>query len=352
MRIEPGLSETSSSLNDGGVGSGEAAKRPMCLGRGQRRQRGAAGRRRPAHVRGEERDPHEERLSRGRAAAHDLDGLVCVDVRLVRRRVPPVLHERPVLVDRVAVELVRGVVDRAVPLRPAGRDLVLVEVAVSVQVLADVDRLVARALEPDGKGVLVVQRVVAAVGRLVREHAVVVGVLAGEEGGAGRAAERERREAVVEGRSLGDEQPLDVLHDADRLDGLVVGHDHDDVRPLRRPGMCSRCADCPGGDGSDAEQHAGDRERRPTHRDDHSTGRTTLPSPREHYESSARGQRPREKYSRFGTQPRPLASRFVKLNIAVTWAMSRMSSSLQPASRSSSTSSSVHEDESAVSLRA
>ena len=63
-------------------------------------------------------------------------------------------------------------------------------------------------------------------------------------------------------------------------------------------------------------------------------------------------QRPREKYSRLGTQPRPLASLFVKLNIAATSAMSRMSSSLQPASRSSSTSSSVHEDESAVSLRA
>ena len=228
---------------------------------GQRRQGGAAGRRRPTHVRGEERDPQEERLSRGRTTAHDLHGLVRVDVGLVRRRIPAVLHERPVLVHRVAVELVRGVVDRAVPLGPAGRDLVLVEVAVPVQVLADVDRLVARAPEPHGKRVLRVQRVVATVGRLVREHAVVVRVLAGEERRPGRAAERERREAVVEGRSLGDEQPLDVLHDPDRLDRLVVGHDHDDVRPFRRRRVCGRSPCRARGDGGDAQQHAGDRKR-------------------------------------------------------------------------------------------
>ena len=128
-------------------GGGEAADVPRG---GQRRQGGAAGSRRPADVRGEEREPQEERLAGGRAAAHDLDGLVGVDVRLVRRRIPAVLYELPVLVHGVAVELVGGVVDRAVPLRPARRDLVLVEVAVPVQVLADEDRLVARALEPHG----------------------------------------------------------------------------------------------------------------------------------------------------------------------------------------------------------
>ena len=88
---------------------------------------------------------------------------------------------------------------RATPTSPADGRLV----RVVVQVLADQRGVVAGALEPHREVVVGVQRLEAreaAVRRLVAPHAVVVGVLAGQERGPRRAAEREVDEAVRERR--------------------------------------------------------------------------------------------------------------------------------------------------------
>ena len=86
------------------------------------------------------------------------------------------------------------------------------------------DRAVARALEPDRQALARVERAVAALGRPVAEHAVVVGVLPGEEGRARRAAERERHEAAGERGALAAEQRAHAGHHPHRLERLVVGH--------------------------------------------------------------------------------------------------------------------------------
>ena len=192
---------------------------------------------RPAAVRGEEGDRQEERTWVGGLRGDQVDGLLRVDVGLVVRGAGAVVDGPPVLVERVVVEAVRRRVDRAVPQAPARRDLGRVARAVAVQVLAEMDRLVAATLQPDRERVRAVELVVAPVRRCVAPDAVVVRVLPGEVGRPGRAAERIRDEAVVERDALVGEQRLHVGHDAHRLDRLVVGHDHDDVRADRRRGL-------------------------------------------------------------------------------------------------------------------
>ena len=195
--------------------------------------RGIAGFARPAAVRREEPDREEERLRRGRMPANQLDGLPPVDVGLVVRGAGPVGHEPAVLVQPVVVEAVGGRVGRAVPLGPARRDLRRPRAAVAVQVLADVDGVVAGRTQPRRKRVRVRRRelVVAAGRRRVPHDRVVVAVLARDVGRPRRAAERERREVVREGRPARGEQRVHVGHDPHGLDRLVVGHQHDDVRP-------------------------------------------------------------------------------------------------------------------------
>src|SRR6266498_2093216 len=74
----------------------------------------------------------------------------------------------------------------------------------------------------------------ATVAAAVREDPSVVRVLAGEDRGAGRAAERVRDEVVREGRPLL-LHLADVRHVLDEVPGEVVREDEDDVRPrLRR----------------------------------------------------------------------------------------------------------------------
>ena len=146
--------------------------------------RGIAGLARPAAVRREEPDREEERLRRGRMPANQLDGLPPVDVRLVVRSAGPVGHEPAVLVQPVVVEAVGGRVGRAVPLRPARRDLRRPCAAVAVQVLADVDGVVAGRPQPRRQRVRVRRRelLVAAGGRRVPHDRVVVAVLARDVG--------------------------------------------------------------------------------------------------------------------------------------------------------------------------
>ena len=100
-----------------------------------------------------------------------------------------------------------------------------------VQVLADVGGDVSGALKPGGEDVvLVLQRVVG-----VLEDAVVVPVLAGEGGGSRRAAERRRDDEIGEGGAAVGQQPHRLGHrsPAQLGQGLVVGPDEDDVRPIR-----------------------------------------------------------------------------------------------------------------------
>ena len=187
----------------------------------------------PSRVRRHERHPEEERRGSRRSPANDVDRLARENVRLVGSGVAPVAHEPAVLVQAVVEVVVGRRVDGRVPLRPARRDLARIPEPVAVQVLAEVDRGIARALQPHGQGVRAVEPREAAVRRGVPENVVVVRVLAREEGRSGGAAERERDEAVVEGRAAVAEQAVHVRHEAHVVDRLVVGHQHDDVRPLR-----------------------------------------------------------------------------------------------------------------------
>jgi hypothetical protein len=122
----------------------------------------------------------------GEVALDPVHREVRVDVGLVLVRV--VLLQDAVLVEREA-EVGGGGLDEGVELAgavavavraPARRDVGLVRLGPEpVRHLADVDRAVARRLQPDRKVVAVVELAVAALGRGVAHHVVVVGVLAG-----------------------------------------------------------------------------------------------------------------------------------------------------------------------------
>ncbi len=140
-----------------------------------------------------------------------------------------------VLLDDVVVHRVRRGVAGREPVVVAGRDLRLGGLggdAVLVQLLADVRGAVARLLEPDAERVGEVELRVAALGQVVVEHAVVVRVLAAQEGRPRRAAERIRGERVRERRPAIAEQPVRERHRLHVPEPLVVGHDDHHVRLL------------------------------------------------------------------------------------------------------------------------
>ena len=242
-----GLSETLRSLKPGRPRQRLAGERAAVAGRHGRG--GDAGRiarlGRPAGVRREEADGQEEgRVGRGEVvdqlrgpARHEVGG---VEVRVA---VAAVGLEPPVLVDRVAPVAVGLAPGGGVPLVPAGRHLGRVHVAVAVQELAEVGGPVAGRLQPERQPARGVEPVVAAERQRVREHAVVVGVLAREEGRARRAAARIADEAVRERHALGADQLTRPGHRPHRIGGLVVGHQNDHVRLLRRGDDGRSCKD-------------------------------------------------------------------------------------------------------------
>ena len=77
------------------------------------------------------------------------------------------------------------------------------------------------------------EAVEAAVRRAVRVDLVVVGVLAGQDRRARRAAERQGDEGVGERQPLGGDLVAHGGHEVERAEEkvLVVGEDEDDVRP-------------------------------------------------------------------------------------------------------------------------
>ena len=180
------------------------AKRSRCRGAtaGVAMPGGSSGSRGPPAWGARKATERKKGCLAGRVARDQVHRSLGVVVGAVEDRVAAdaVRPEQPVLVQRVAPEAVGRGVDRAVPLVPARRHVGGRRVApVAVQELADVERAIPGALEPEREVVARVELAVAADGRPVAEHAVVVGVLAGEEGGARRAAERERHEAAREG---------------------------------------------------------------------------------------------------------------------------------------------------------
>ena len=210
-------------------------------------------------------EPEEERLGQRRPAVDEVDRVPGQHVLLEVVRVAAVLDQGAVHVQRVVVDPVslRG---RA-PLRPAGRHGRVGPVL--VQVLADHPGVIAGVAKPVGQVVVAAELLEApkaAVRVPVAEHAVVVHVVAGQEGRARGAAEREVDEAVFERHPGVPDQRVDVVHDAHRLERLVVGLDHHDVRPrLGRARLVDARRRRPGGRNRQRADH--DRGRRDRYRE-------------------------------------------------------------------------------------
>ena len=219
-----------------------AAREGVAVARRRRRgpeRGGIVGIDRRAAVRGGEGEREEEGLRRRSGLVDQLRRAAAIEVGLVLARVLEAgpVEDLAVLVGLPALVVEDALADARDPVVPARRDLGDVGVldAVAVEVAADVHRPVAGRLEPERERVRVVEVDVAAEVAGVVDHAVVVRVLAGQVGGARRAAERVAGDRLGEGRALGLDQ-ADVALDRGRGDRLVVGHDEDDVRLRLRGG--------------------------------------------------------------------------------------------------------------------
>ena len=170
---------------------------------------------RRAEVRRDRREVEEERPGGAVVLRHELARELAQHVGLVlaaMRVVDPAVHveERVHVVVGAAraVAAVRGPRDRAVPVGPAVGDVAERRLAgdlgalraVPVEVLPDEAGLVAARAQRRRERRMVVEGL-EAVGAGVREDMVVVGVAAGQERRAGRAAQRVRAERVAERRA-------------------------------------------------------------------------------------------------------------------------------------------------------
>ena len=211
------------------VREAETGERPLMA----RRRAGIAADRHVARlsVRCEQREHGEERRAAPCAAADVACGDPGFDVGPV---VPGKPSRIPVDVERVVVELVCAA-NRRRPRVPARRyhPASARPLAVVVHVLPDPGRAIAAPPEGHCQRLAVVECPIAAVGRLVAHYAVVVGVLAGQQGAAKRTAEREGREVVGERGPSPEQQAAGGPHDVDILLAGVVDEDHDDVGARR-----------------------------------------------------------------------------------------------------------------------
>ena len=227
LRSHFGLSETSFSLKAWSAGSWAVESDPMWRGR---RVVGAVG--------GVEPEVHQERRLRGSQPVDELDRLVSQHIGLVLARLVAVELELGRvggrgLLDQLVVEVEGALGDLPVPLVPRGRDRQRrrQDPGVAVQVLADVEVVVARVLGPDRKRVRLLgpERVPSAERRDVASDQMVVHVLAGQQARPRRAAEGIGDVAAPERRPLRPDQRLHVRHRRELVRGLVVGEDEDDV---------------------------------------------------------------------------------------------------------------------------
>ena len=194
---------------------------------------GISRRRRAWRVGCVEGDDEEQRAVGAVGRPDRPDREVAEHGRLVVLGLRAALGDLPVLVQLIVEGVVGGRLEQPVPVPPARRDLGGLAEAVAVQVLADIGRPVADLLQPDAERLLVVERV-EAVGPAVGDHACVVGVLAGKEGGPRGAAERVGDVVALELHALGADQLARLGQRAHLLERLVVGHHDDDVRLRRR----------------------------------------------------------------------------------------------------------------------
>jgi hypothetical protein len=177
--------------------------------------------------------PHEERRVVAAELVGVLDGLLRQVVGVVAghpgQLAVVVLHELVVVGEPVA----RGVEQR--PARVAA-----VAVVVAVERLAEERGVVAGGGEVGADRGGRVEGLVAALGREVRAHAVVLGELAGHQLRAGRAAQRVRGERLGEGQALGTDQLVGLRQEDHLVEALVVGGEQDDVGPLVPGGLHRR----------------------------------------------------------------------------------------------------------------
>ena len=199
---------------------------------------GAPGLAAAAAVRRRVAEREEERVRRLRALADEALCLRREDVGGVVLLRLAELDQAAVLVQGVA-EVLRARRGQHTPVVPASGNVdrqrsVLIGLGVLVEELADVARAVAGGLEPEREVVVAVKLVedaVAAVGRLVGEHLVIVRVLAGEKRRSRGAAEREVVVEALHGHALALHLLVHRLHDPHRRGLLVVGEQDDDVGP-------------------------------------------------------------------------------------------------------------------------
>jgi hypothetical protein len=118
--------------------------------------------------------------------------------------------------------------------------------AVAVEVLAHVTRRVAGRIEPRGYrralAPVVSKLLPASRGKRTGQRAVVVGLLAAQEGRPRRAARGRRHECVLKADTLVDETVLDPVHPGQRMWVLVVDKDEEYVGPGRGLGFPQRGA--------------------------------------------------------------------------------------------------------------
>ena len=158
------------------------------------------------------------------------------DVGHVVGVVVAVADQLAVDVELVAESVERGVVDPGGPDIPARRHVgPVVAIGVPVQVLAEQRRLVTGVVEErrhgDGFVSGAEERGEPGIVARVAQHAMIVGVLAAQDGGAGGATERRRGEEPRKGRALLYEEATDCRHVRDRGGIEVVDHDDDEVGP-------------------------------------------------------------------------------------------------------------------------
>jgi hypothetical protein len=135
------------------------------------------------------------------------------------------------------VEVLRRSTEEREPAIESGRGSRARNVFIVVHELTEEPGSVAGVLEPDGQSVIRITQV--RVSGVVREDAVVVGVLAGEDSRSVGTAERGCGDGVGERGAIVDEVVERMRHEPrfERVLGLVV---HQDQEKVRRPLRCRR----------------------------------------------------------------------------------------------------------------
>ena len=224
-------------VRGGGLGPTPACRRPP-----PRRRTAAApaagsrtsSRPRAKDRRGVRRRGGELEEQRSGRVLHERDGLVRQHLRRVVVRTMSELAERPV--DRQGVIHLRRAHERHPPV-PAGWDVAgHRRVLVTIEVLAEEPRSVAGIVQPRRERRAVVEPLEPAERRDLPVDEGRVRVVAGEDAGPARAAERVHDERVRERHAPSLQALGQDRHRPQGIEALIVGHDENDVREDRGRG--------------------------------------------------------------------------------------------------------------------